>query len=30
LTGIDFDRVKAAFTGQWWANILVDKVLRRE
>ena len=26
----DFDRVKAAFTGQWWANILVDKVLRRE
>ena len=26
----DQERVKAAFTGQWWANILVDKILRRE
>lgn len=26
----DQERVKAAFRGQWWANILVDKVLRRE
>ncbi len=26
----DQERVKAAFVGQWWANILVDKVLRRE
>jgi len=28
----DYDqaRVKAAFMGEWWANILVDKVLRRE
>lgn len=26
----DQDRVKAAFTGQWWANILTDKILRRE
>jgi protein tyrosine/serine phosphatase len=28
----DYDpaRVKAGFMGQWWANVLVDKVLRRE
>jgi protein tyrosine/serine phosphatase len=28
----DYDqaRVKASFMGQWWANLLVDKVLRRE
>ncbi|GAN00183.1 hypothetical protein U91I_03848 [alpha proteobacterium U9-1i] len=28
----DYDqaKVKAAFMGEWWANILVDKVLRRE
>lgn len=28
----DYDqaRVKAAFMGEWWANILVDKILRRE
>lgn len=28
----DYDqpKVKAAFLGEWWANILVDKVLRRE
>jgi len=26
----DQERVKAAFVGQWWANILVDKILRRE
>ncbi|MGE0662649.1 MAG: tyrosine-protein phosphatase [Hyphomonadaceae bacterium] len=26
----DPDRVKAAFMGEWWANILVDKILRRE
>ncbi len=26
----DQERVKAAFTGQWWANILTDKILRRE
>lgn len=23
-------RVKAAFMGEWWANILVDRILRRE
>ena len=26
----DQERVKAAFIGQWWANILVDRILRRE
>lgn len=28
----DYDqaKVKAAFMGEWWANILVDKILRRE
>lgn len=26
----DFERVKAAFMGEWWANILVDRILRRE
>jgi protein tyrosine/serine phosphatase len=28
----DYDqaRVKAAFMGEWWANILVDRILRRE
>jgi protein tyrosine/serine phosphatase len=26
----DPDRVKGAFMGEWWANILVDKILRRE
>ena len=26
----DKERVQAAFKGQWWANILVDRVLRRE
>lgn len=28
----DYDpaKVKASFMGQWWANVLVDKVLRRE
>lgn len=28
----DYDqkRVKDAFMGEWWANILVDKILRRE
>ena len=26
----DPERVKGAFMGEWWANILVDKVLRRE
>lgn len=26
----DHERVKAAFTGQWWANILTDGILRRE
>lgn len=26
----DQERVKAAFTGQWWANILTDKILHRE
>lgn len=28
----DYDqaKVKAAFLGEWWANILVDKILRRE
>ena len=26
----EMERIRAAFTGQWWANILVDKVLRRE
>lgn len=26
----DFDRVKAAFMGEWWANVLVDRILRRE
>jgi protein tyrosine/serine phosphatase len=26
----DPERVKAAFMGEWWANILVDKILRRE
>ncbi len=26
----DHARVKAAFMGEWWANILVDKILRRE
>lgn len=26
----DKERVKAAFMGEWWANILVDKILRRE
>jgi protein tyrosine/serine phosphatase len=24
------ERVKNAFVGQWWANILVDRILRRE
>jgi protein tyrosine/serine phosphatase len=28
----DYDqkRVKSAFMGEWWANILVDRILRRE
>ncbi len=28
----DYDqpRVKAAFMGEWWANVLVDNILRRE
>ena len=28
----DYDqaRVKAAFMGEWWANMLVEKILRRE
>ncbi len=28
----DYDqkKVKAAFMGEWWANILVDRILRRE
>jgi protein tyrosine/serine phosphatase len=26
----DQQRVKGAFTSQWWANILTDKILRRE
>lgn len=26
----DQEMVKAAFVGQWWANILVDKILQRE
>lgn len=28
----DYDqpRVKAAFMGEWWANVLVDRILRRE
>jgi protein tyrosine/serine phosphatase len=26
----DPDRVKNAFMGEWWANLLVDKILRRE
>jgi protein tyrosine/serine phosphatase len=28
----DYDQksLKAAFVGEWWANILVDKILRRE
>ncbi|MBY0564793.1 MAG: tyrosine-protein phosphatase [Hyphomonadaceae bacterium] len=26
----DKERVKSAFMGEWWANILVDKILRRE
>ncbi|HCK83697.1 MAG TPA: protein tyrosine phosphatase [Hyphomonadaceae bacterium] len=26
----DQDRVKSSFMGQWWANILVDRILRRE
>ncbi|MGE0740552.1 MAG: sulfur transferase domain-containing protein [Hyphomonadaceae bacterium] len=28
----DYDQkaVKAAFMGEWWANILIDKILRRE
>lgn len=26
----DKERVKGAFMGEWWANILVDKILRRE
>jgi protein tyrosine/serine phosphatase len=26
----DQQRVKSAFMGEWWANILVDKILRRE
>ncbi len=26
----DHGRVKAAFMSEWWANVLVDKVLRRE
>lgn len=28
----DYDqaKVKASFLGEWWANILVDKILRRE
>jgi hypothetical protein len=30
LEDYDQPRVKAAFMGEWWANILVDKILRRE
>jgi hypothetical protein len=26
----DKEKVKASFMGEWWANILVDKILRRE
>lgn len=28
----DYDQqaIKAAFIGEWWANVLVDKILRRE
>jgi protein tyrosine/serine phosphatase len=26
----DAEQVKASFMGEWWANILVDKILRRE
>jgi protein tyrosine/serine phosphatase len=26
----DKDAVKAGFMGEWWANILVDRILRRE
>ena len=26
----DKDKVKGAFMGEWWANILVDRILRRE
>jgi protein tyrosine/serine phosphatase len=26
----DYAAVKAAFMGEWWANVLVDKILRRE
>jgi uncharacterized protein (TIGR01244 family) len=26
----DYTKVRGAFFGQWWANILVDKILRRE
>jgi len=26
----DKDKVKSAFMGEWWANILVDRILRRE
>jgi protein tyrosine/serine phosphatase len=26
----DRERVKGAFMGEWWANILVDRILRRE
>lgn len=26
----DQQRVKSAFMGEWWANVLVDRILRRE
>jgi protein tyrosine/serine phosphatase len=26
----DKDAVKSAFMGEWWANVLVDRILRRE
>jgi hypothetical protein len=26
----DYATVRGAFMSQWWANILVDKILRRE
>jgi protein tyrosine/serine phosphatase len=26
----DQEKVKSAFVGQWWANILVDRILQRE
>jgi len=28
--GYDADALRAQFQTQWWANVLVDKVLRRE